>query len=340
MGPLGTVFEGLSAAEALFLHQLGAGIADADVHSQARILGLSDDHFHQLMRSLKGLLIADQDLALSGARDERMLPEHTAIMARYHRSSTGFMANRKERVVHLVGLGRLGALVALLLTNAGIGTLLLEDDSSVTSLDVGPCGYGEADIGLVRSHVARRLVQATNPGSHSHVLRDGGAGGPNSACVDLAIVIAHDAVPTPLAARFMNSGRPHLFIVIREQEAALGPLIVPGQTACAECVELHRNDLDPQWLHVCAQLTSADAKKPPTPPHLENATQAMAVAGTAVAQALLLLDGVNKPSLLSAVMTFHSDNARWSRQEFVPHNDCSCQWQAQALATISNTASP
>lgn len=343
VGPGGTIIEGLQSEDLRLLEALQAGIPDGEVLHRAQSLGLTRERTEQILASLSGMLFGDAELLTHGYRAERLLPERAALLGLHHGPCRDFMARREHGVVHVMGLGRTGAALALVLVSAGVGTLLLEDDRTVTAMDVGPGSFKLADIGLLRSVAVRRHALAMDPGCHAHVVHEGGDGGPDSRCLDLAIVVTHDAVGAQTSARLMVADRPHLLVLVREQDGTVGPLVLPGETACAECIERHRSVHDRQWLGLCDQLAMdpgpADAHRP-SPGVPENAALATALAGTAAAQALLFLDAVNRPTTWSAVMTFHSDNGRWSREEFSAHPECGCQLQRQALETISSTASP
>ena len=343
VGPGGTIIDGLQPADLRFIEALRIGIPDAEVMREARGFGLTETRVQEIWANLKGLLFGDSELHTQGFRAERLLPERSALLGLHHAPCRGYMERRERGVVHVMGLGRTGAALSQVLANAGVGTILLEDDRAVTAVDVGPGAFRLSDIGLVRSAAVRRHLLALDPRCHAHVLHEGGAGAPDMRCLDLAIVVAHDAVGAETAARFMSTDRPHLFVLVREQDGTVGPLVLPGETACAECVERHRSAHDPQWLEVRGQLAAEcgpSRERRPQPQLLEGAALSTALAGTAAAQALLFLDGVNQPSTWSSVMTFHADNGRWSREEFPAHPDCGCQLQRQALETISNTASP
>lgn len=343
VGPGGLIIEGLQGADLAFVRALRAGIPDAKLAKTALSLGVSQARTQEICASLDHLLFGDEELLARGFRAERLLPEQASLQGVHQAPCREYMARREHGVVHIMGLGRTGAALALVLVSAGVGTLFLEDDRAVTAVDVAAGSYKLADIGLMRSVAVRRQALALDPGTHAHVLHPNGVGAPDTRCLDLAIVVAHDALSAETAGRLMGSDRPHLLVLVREQDGAVGPLVVPGETACAECVERHRGVHDPAWLFLCEQLAAAQAQEtaPGRPPELlENAALAMALAGTAAAQALLFLDAVNQPSSWSSVLTFHADNGRWSGQEFAVHPDCGCQLQRQALATISNTASP
>jgi hypothetical protein len=346
VGTGGTVIDGLQPDDLLFIDALRRGIPDGQVAGCAESLGLTPGRAQEILATLNGILFGDAELQVHGFRAERLEPERSAMLGLYRTPSRTYIDRREHGVVHVMGLGRTGAALARALVSAGVGTILLEDDRTVTAVDVSPGSFRLADIGLMRSAAVRRHLLREDPSCHAHVLHAGGSGGPDTRCLDLAVVVAHDAVSAETAARFMSTDRPHLFVLVREQDGTVGPLVLPGETACAECVERHRGTGDPLWHEVCEQLAAgsagpaeADRRRPRTE-LLEGAALSIALAGTAAAQVLLFLDAVNQPSAWSSVMTFHPANGRWSRQEYPAHPDCGCQLQRQALATISSTASP
>lgn len=343
LGAGGLILAGLQDAEMGFVEALHQGIPDRLVMDRAARMGVETSRAHEICTKLDGLLFTDADVRTQGFRAERLHPERSALLGLYQGPCNDFMLRRDRAVVHLVGLGRTGAALATVLVSAGLGTMLLEDDQPVTASDVSPGAFSLGDIGLPRAVAVRRHLLQIDPGVQAHVLHDGGTGSPSLASLDLAVMVGHDTAATQTAGRFLSAGRPHFFVLLREQDGTLGPLVVPGQTACAECVDRHRTVLDPQWLDVCAQLAAKAAEpagRKPRAEHLESVALAVTLAGAAAAQILLYLDAVNQPSAWSSVLTFHQDNGRWSRSEFEPHPDCGCQWQNQPSATISSTASP
>lgn len=378
LGSGGTIVAGLDSADASFIRALRDGICDVELASVAAACGVGARRRDEIIGALGGLLFADSAMAPRGFSEEKLLPEKAALMGLYHDSVEEMLSSRSKSSVHLIGLGRTGASIAHLLLNAGVGSIFLEDDSHVTAVDVGPAAYQVADIGLVRSVAARRNAGGFDAGERLHVVRSSARHTASPEHVDLIIVVTHDAVDQQTSARFMHSDTPQLFVLTREQDATVGPLIIPGQTACAECVEHHRSESEPLWMDFCQQLADPAEGPPlavPKVPSLDKATPtrsliqrdqpaemvaprkarntgrhqsqalessatAMSIAGVAGAQALLYLDGVNRPGAWSAVMTFHCDLAIWSRQEYSAHPGCSCQLQHQALATISSTAAP
>lgn len=343
MGAGGFILAGLQESELLFLEALHRGIPDRKVIERAGLLGVAPDRAREICTMLNGFLFTDAQLKTQGFRDERLHPERSALLGLYQAPIQDFMARRQGAVIHLAGLGRTGAMLATVLVSSGLGTVLLEDDRSVLASDVSPGSFNLSDIGLTRSVAVRRHLLHIDPAVQAHILHDGGTGSPSLASVDLGVLVGHDTASTQSAAKFHAVGRPHLFVLVREQDGTVGPLVVPGETACGECVDRHRAGLDPEWLNVSAQLAEAAARpagRRPQAEHLESAALAVSLAGTAATQVLLYLDAVNQPSSWSSVLTFHQDNGRWTRQEYETDPGCGCQWQHQPFATISKTASP
>lgn len=58
------------------------------------------------------------------------------------------------------------------------------------------------------------------------------------------IVVAHNALDPGRARAAMREDAPHLPIVFSGTRAMVGPLVVPGRTACLACVDAHRYDAD------------------------------------------------------------------------------------------------
>lgn len=360
LGPGGLILEGLEGSDLAFIQALRQGIADAQVLDHAVELGVPALRAQEICAMLATVLCQDAELSTHGYREERLRPDRIALLGLYRKSAKKLLAQRRKNVVQVVGLGRTGAALAGVLANAGVGTLLLEDDSPVTAADVSPSSFLVADIGIPRSLALRRHLTALDPGTQIHMVRDGGAGGPSLRSLDLAVVVGRDVAPAAITARFMSTELPHLVVLHREQDGTVGPLVVPGETACANCVEWHRNTGDPHWLEICGELAAgevaAGGSSPGSPAigragyrgappassvtGLESTALSLALAGTAATQALLFLDGVNQPGAWSAVMTFRPDTGCWTEQVFSAHPECGCQWQNQPAATISRTASP
>jgi bacteriocin biosynthesis cyclodehydratase domain-containing protein len=80
------------------------------------------------------------------------------------------------------------------------------------------------------------------------------------------LVILADAQVEPdraLTTQLTSSATPHLVVRLEPSRAVVGPLVVPGQTACVRCDDLGRCHLDSHWPMVLAQLCSTSTTPDP-----------------------------------------------------------------------------
>lgn len=71
---------------------------------------------------------------------------------------------------------------------------------------------------------------------------------------DPVILVAHRLVDPRRARALMAADVTHLPVHLGGDEVSVGPLIIPGRTACLSCLHAHRTDADPQWPLLAAQL--------------------------------------------------------------------------------------
>jgi len=113
---------------------------------------------------------------------------------------------------------------------------------------------------------------------------------------------------------------PHLAVMAGEAIGVVGPLVVPGRTACLLCLDYFRAGSDPAWPLILAQL----GHRSPEPPACD-AVLAAAVAAQAAAQALIAID---KNALASAAangtLELVLPDWRWRRRTWQPHPACPC----------------
>lgn len=139
---------------------------------------------------------------------------------------------------------------------------------------------------------------------------------------------AHRGVPVILISRhltdpravadFMVHDTTHVPLALGAAMAHVGPVVLPGVTACVTCIHLDRRDREPTWPIVAAQALV----RPALGWDLALVTESLRVAGA-------LLTHVTDPSLRQPEST-HSVTVRsrdvhreWT--EHRPHSDCSCQ---------------
>lgn len=140
----------------------------------------------------------------------------------------------------------------------------------------------------------------------------------------LVILAPRDGVdvhaPKPGAAEpLIASGTPHLYAGVVEGTGVVGPLVLPGETGCAGCLDQSRADRDETWPRLVAQWRSG------RPHQLEacDLTLATTVAGLAAGHALAFLDG-HMPSSTGARWEVSVPGFDWHPRPVWPHPACSC----------------
>ncbi|WP_432514384.1 hypothetical protein [Kineococcus sp. SYSU DK001] len=131
------------------------------------------------------------------------------------------------------------------------------------------------------------------------------------------LVLVHDHVADPVVADgVLADGVPHLSVVLRDTDAVVGPLVLPGRSACLRCLDRWRTDADPAW----PEQRSALLRAAPRPP---DAATTRVVAGLAGLQVLSHLDGLTASTVgasLEVLLPEGRVRQRWWR----PHPACGC----------------
>ncbi|MER8040396.1 TOMM precursor leader peptide-binding protein [Streptomyces hydrogenans] len=237
------------------------------------------------------------------------------------------LAARRERRVRVRGAGRVGATVAALLASAGVGTVEVVDGGRVEPWETAPGGLPAEAVGERRVAAARRLVGRWARGPVAARRRgrrtapgDGGGG----EALSLVVVTERDGlgvrVPDPVAAEpWMAAGVPHLYAGVLEATGVVGPLVLPGGTACARCLQEEATDRDPAWPRLLAQWRSGA----PHPLPACDVALATAVAGLAAGHALAFLDG-ELPASTGTRWEAVMPSLGWRSERLVPHPACPC----------------
>jgi len=89
------------------------------------------------------------------------------------------------------------------------------------------------------------------------VLDGAGESSSTVADVDLVVIVSDFVVPLAVAGAWLRRDTPHLLVVFDEQAARVGPLIVPGLTPCAHCIDEQRRVSDDCWPAIATQLMFA-----------------------------------------------------------------------------------
>ena len=274
-----------------------------------------------LLESLRvtGLLLDldPADLLASDAGPAAAARTATELPAALSRSGGTTWRARRSATVVVDGATRVGAPLAAILAASGIGRVSVRDAGLVEAGDAVVGGVGAADEGRPRCLAAADAVRRASPLTDLRPLPDG-------ASSDLVVLARPWAASDPLVGAYQRSGQPHQVATVRGQTGVVGPLVVPGRTACLRCGELHRRDADPRWPALAAQLTAED------PPPSGATVTCLLTAVVAAVQALAYLDGAARaagpaPVALDATLELRPPTLLPELRRWPPHPACGCR---------------
>ncbi|MFE6710028.1 TOMM precursor leader peptide-binding protein [Streptomyces sp. NPDC057695] len=303
------------------------------LRAEASRLGLPQGRLDGLLGRLRSAgLLADASAGRPGRAGPAAGPEDSALdplradlasLSVVHpepdRAVRALAARRAARV-QVRGAGRVGATVAALLTAAGVGGVEVVDSGRVEPWETAPGGLPAEAVGERRAAAARRLVgrwrRARGPSGPGE-----GSGGLG---LSLVVVTPRDGLgayaPDPLPAqRWVITGTPHLYAGVVEATGVVGPLVLPGGTACARCLQEERTDREPDWPRLLVQWRSGA----PHPLPACDLGLATAVAGLAAAHALAFLDG-DLPASTGTRWEASLPLTEWRAERLRPHPACPC----------------
>jgi len=221
------------------------------------------------------------------------------------------LSQRQRSAVEVRGLGRTGALLTRLLAHSGLGEILIADDTPIVIDDLSPGGYSSQDLGQRRATALRAALQRDAP-----EISIGFAG---SRHPDLCVLIAHHAVNPIYYQRLMRHDVAHIAIVLSEGRATVGPFVIPGQTPCLQCLDLHRLDIDPAWPMLATQLMNIELDEQCP----EESVLAGLVAHLGAGQILSAIAG-SQPLTTAATMELTVTDYVPALREWSIHPDCGC----------------
>nr|MBP1191389.1 bacteriocin biosynthesis cyclodehydratase domain-containing protein [Frigoribacterium sp. PvP032] len=132
----------------------------------------------------------------------------------------------RRPVVRLAGHGALADEVGRLLESCAVGVLAEDGDSAAA---------------------ARGPADDAADGARAHVG-----------------VVVGGLVPDPVVtSEWLRRDVPHVLVRVGDRSVRVGPVVVPGATACARCLHLHDGDDDRAWPAIAGQLAALPVASPP-----------------------------------------------------------------------------
>lgn len=141
-----------------------------------------------------------------------------------------------------------------------------------------------------------------------------------------AVLVGVGEPDRELADDWLRAGTPHLPVRLTEGRAVVGPLVVPGATACLRCVDAHCTDADPAWPLLVRQYATASARDRDdgVPEPLDPLLATLALAW-AVRDVRTFVDG-GRPTSWSATVTLHPEPGHLETRSWLRHPGCPCTW--------------
>ena len=286
----------LSEALAAMIDEVEATVPTADLVARAVRRGATREQAEDLLREL-------------------LRAEVLVDPARLSRQA----ARRASSTVLVVAGGPVGCGVATGLAQAGVGDVRVQMHGRVGVCDLGT-GLVAADRGRLFRDAVVDAVRRVAPKARCST---GTVLGTRPDLVVLADTLA--AHPAQLAV-LHSEAVPHLSVRLRDGVGVVGPLVLPGRSACLACLDGHRRDRDPMWPTIAVQLIDRPGSGQPA--------AAAAVAALGTAQALLALDepGSTPPPTLNATLELDVIRGTMVRRRWSPRPDCGCGARLTAIA--------
>lgn len=321
---LAVVIADLDRPSAQLLESLD-GTRDTDgVLARARAIGVEPPRARRLLELLASSGVLDDGsadrrplTALDPVDRDRLAPDLASLSLGAGRIDGGAsgLARRRRAAVVVHGAGRVGASVSSLLAAAGVGHVVVIDREPVRSADTSPGGLTPDTVGTARQDAARTAMRRGAPGVRSDLP-------PGRPAPDAAVLAPTGPVPQSVVEDLLRDGVPHLPATVRECTGIVGPLVLPGRSACLRCLDLHRTDRDPAWPHVAAQLATTH----PVAAAACDVVLATVVAAQAALQILVLLDGTSVPPAVDGTLETNVSDGRTRRRSWRAHHACGCHW--------------
>ncbi|MGI8693458.1 MAG: ThiF family adenylyltransferase [Geodermatophilaceae bacterium] len=340
-----TVQLGLDTDPAMVIHAVDPAIRALlshldGRHSAAEIVAgaVSDGHDAEAVVGLlgelraAGALLGGDPAGLAGlggpTEIDRLGPDlaSLSLLARIGGpDATTRLRRRRSAQVVVHGATRVGVPLAATVAAAGVGRVGVVDSGSVLLADANPGGLLPADEDRPRRLAAHDALRRAAPTVDTSIAPDHS---PN-------LIVLCDPWPAEQACASLHAaGTPHLLATVRETTGVVGPLVLPGRTACLRCVDLHRCDRDSAWPAMLAQLTGR-ARRAADP---LDGPLALLMAAVAALSVLTFLDGAGgvggevPGGVRDASLELRLPDWKLRRRSWPPHPRCRCGAARQARA--------
>ncbi|MCL2780656.1 MAG: TOMM precursor leader peptide-binding protein [Actinomycetia bacterium] len=241
----------------------------------------------------------------------RLASELAALQVRHGALAEDILTARRRSVVQVDGASRLAPSIAVLLAAAGVGQVAVSAQGDVRLAHTVPGGLAPADEGARFTRASFDAIRRAAPDCDPGPL-------PPGAAPDLTILTTPGPIDTDVRLGLHTRGGAHLVVQADGDRAVVGPLVVPGSTSCLHCADLHRQDRDPAWPLLAAQLATPLRSAAPS-----DAILCCFAAALAAWQALAYLGG-DCVDTVEGTVELDLPGGRIRRRTLPAHPACGC----------------
>jgi hypothetical protein len=258
----------------------------------------------------------------------RLAADLLALSARYGTQASAVLAARRARRVSVEGTSRVATAIAALLAAAGVGHVYLAASADVRLHQAMPGGLTPADEGRRFAESSGDAVRRAAPDVDLTAL-------PMGEYPDL-VVLAADRPLDPDRRDALHAARcAHLAVHLGVDGGSVGPLVVPGETSCLACADLHRRERDAAWPALAVQLTVGPRRGAGS-----DVVLASRLAGLGAQQALDYLDDSRADAVENGSLELRAGEWQVRRRSRHPHADCDCGAASVPLPASVPPSSP
>ncbi|WP_203656771.1 hypothetical protein [Demequina activiva] len=211
--------------------------AQVGIHRPVVLSGLSPAQMHFLGSLEGGRLVS--------AREERT---HATVLAALDEG--GMLAPRgaPAATVRFHNAGAIAVEAAVMLARLGWNVSFADAGAAHDRGGREPVAPGSSLGAHAAQRVRRAVAAASVRGAQAH------------ADLDVLVTVG---VPATRHRTLLAADAPHLLVCCDEHGATVGPVVIPGAGACAQCLGMHAADQDGLWPRIALQC---EARRPRTDP--------------------------------------------------------------------------
>ena len=298
--------------------ELARGVPDSD-----RLAATVGHAVEPVVRELQRLGVVLDDGAQAGAEwtDDEVYRHQIEFFDQWETSEVAgahLQAKLRSSAVLILGIGAFGSWMALQCARIGIGRIVLVDPDVVERSNLArQVIYTAADVGQRKVDVASRVLRAADPQidvqTYDMLIRTPEQLAPLAADVDLvfnSFGFRSRVLADLITRAAVLAGTPSL----QSGGSTVGPLLLPGRTACPRCVADSHSDMV-ELMATCA----ANRWRPPRAPF---APMIATMSSLAVWEAARHLSGCAPAQTINAVWLVDMIRFRLDRRAGTRRPDC------------------